>query len=699
MPFMIFDQAKNSVQFIGNSQYNVARITVDVSPDFDPDALRGATTAVATAALTAANSFRAHNFASVGNGLPDSSGPWAFGSYAMTLRQLKAFTDKSPLNTMQVEGFYDKNKNGRYDATEPFIDANRNGRYDAGGETNPLTTSYSGRGFYRAASTSPDDQVPYHAVFSGVARTYNWSLDPSATGHRTLMDIHAGKYNPAQTFLGYAENATLGCIRVSDESLARLDQLHGFNPTLLGATVQTGLLVVRNVKFVGVDRSIVLADNVALVDSRDFATASNTASRALTAGAGADFLFGSKYVNVLTGAGGNDFIDGKGGKDTLYGNSGGDKLYGGTGDDTIFSGSSASDAGDTTVVAMRLDQQIFGVALSIHNFADGEAGNDKVYGAGGTDYLVGGAGSDYVYGNNGNDYIVGDLSLSAHAPAPAKVFDFDFLNAVVRAGFRGDGAYATIERSDQGYVRASEAGSTTWNDQLFGQGGNDVIYGGPGNDVIDGGDGNDQLFGGIGNDSIEGGGGNDQLFGGPGNDVLDGENGSDFYFLVQASGVYTGGDLIVDTGTGISDFDIVYFENGARPWLSTGIEMYEYGGRTRLTATAPGDAVLNVSSAGSDLTLVNNAFVQLDSGLDRCTISQSCRSAIIDQFGDNDVIDIRAFGAAYVAVLPSRAGTFAQITNGELTVTRIDQYGSENQLLSLSVFTTGSALTVADLVL
>ena len=70
-------------------------------------------------------------------------------------------------------------------------------------------------------------------------------------------------------------------------------------------------------------------------------------------------------------------------------------------------------------------------------------------------------------------------------------------------------------------------GALTFDDTLYGRGGNDHLEGGSGNDVIDGGVGNDTLDGGTGNDRLFGGNEVDQLFGREGNDILDGGTAGD----------------------------------------------------------------------------------------------------------------------------------------------------------------------------
>ena len=100
--------------------------------------------------------------------------------------------------------------------------------------------------------------------------------------------------------------------------------------------------------------------------------------------------------------------------------------------------------------------------------ADGNDGDDRLYGESGTDTLEGGKGDDRLYGGSGIDW-------------------------------------------------------------LFGDAGNDTLEGGRGIDNMFGGSGNDTLEGGSGNDGLTGGAGEDSLSGGAGTDVCVGRRGEDTF--------------------------------------------------------------------------------------------------------------------------------------------------------------------------
>ena len=95
-----------------------------------------------------------------------------------------------------------------------------------------------------------------------------------------------------------------------------------------------------------------------------------------------DWLTGDDNVNEIYGGAGNDRLEGDAGADTLWGGAGNDKLYGGDGDDDLMGGFD--------------DDTLYG-----------NDGNDEIEGDSGEDTLEGGAGVDiYVFGKyHGTDTI------------------------------------------------------------------------------------------------------------------------------------------------------------------------------------------------------------------------------------------------------------------------------------------------------
>lgn len=197
---------------------------------------------------------------------------------------------------------------------------------------------------------------------------------------------------------------------------------------------------------------------------------------------------------------GDSSANGEDGNDQIYGGAGVDELSGGNGDDQIF-----GDAGNDTI--------------------RGDAGNDRLVGGNGNDVLNGGDGDD-VFGGPGtegidpgnNDYIGGagvDMADFVSQPSGMRIS----LDNVANDGAPGE---AGNVRTDIEKVRG-----TGNDDVITGSPGNDYLEGSSGNDNIFGADGNDQVFGDSGNDTLSGGNGDDSLEGYSGDDVIDGGPGVD----------------------------------------------------------------------------------------------------------------------------------------------------------------------------
>jgi Ca2+-binding RTX toxin-like protein len=176
----------------------------------------------------------------------------------------------------------------------------------------------------------------------------------------------------------------------------------------------------------------------------------------------------------------------------------------------------------------------------------GDSGSDTISGKRGSDTLTGLGGNDWIYGNQGNDSLDG-----------------------------GDG-------DDTLYGGKGI-------DSLFGNNGEDILFGNRGQDSLIGGEGNDTLYGGKAGDILLGGNGDDFLNGENGDDSLIGGNGADL-FLISAN---SGSDIIVDFADGI-DF-IALAENLSFSQLS--IIPSNNSTLIRLTATNQILATLNGVSA------------------------------------------------------------------------------------------------------
>jgi Ca2+-binding RTX toxin-like protein len=134
----------------------------------------------------------------------------------------------------------------------------------------------------------------------------------------------------------------------------------------------------------------------------------------------------------------------------------------------------------------------------------GDSGSDTMAGKRGNDTLSGFGGNDWIHGNQGNDSLDG-----------------------------GDG--------DDTVYGGKEI------DNLLGNNGEDILFGNRGQDSLSGGEGNDSLYGGQASDILLGGNGSDFLSGDNGDDSLIGGNGSD-RFLISAN---SGSDIIFDFEVGL----------------------------------------------------------------------------------------------------------------------------------------------------
>jgi hypothetical protein len=128
-------------------------------------------------------------------------------------------------------------------------------------------------------------------------------------------------------------------------------------------------------------------------------------------GPNADFLEGEDMPGGGAGASAKDIIKGLGGGDGAEGNGGNDKIYGGDGWDGDLAGKGGLNGGDG-------NDYVFGGDGDDERI-DGESGNDKVSGGPGDDGfgptndgdLEGGSGNNSVYGNDGDDQIDANDSL------------------------------------------------------------------------------------------------------------------------------------------------------------------------------------------------------------------------------------------------------------------------------------------------
>jgi Ca2+-binding RTX toxin-like protein len=283
----------------------------------------------------------------------------------------------------------------------------------------------------------------------------------------------------------------------------------------------------------------------------------------LNGGEGHDELYGKNGNDNLAGKEGNDRLYGEAGNDHLYGGLGADELYGGNGDDVMF----------TEFLSEREHEE---VGSSIYDYADGGAGNDRIYGSGKVDSLIGGLGDDKLYGRGGDDQIYGgegddhieDVDGKNYINAGAgddTVYDYhgndivvggdgyDYLDYTKMNDYMAEAegsnlrdikidlennkfSYNDGEAKEHGIYEfeavigsdmAEEIIGTEIDNNIAGNGGSDTIYARAGNDTVKGGDGDDKIFGEAGGDKLYGGLGSDEIDGGSGDDTIYGEQGDD----------------------------------------------------------------------------------------------------------------------------------------------------------------------------
>lgn len=319
----------------------------------------------------------------------------------------------------------------------------------------------------------------------------------------------------------------------------------------------------------------------------------------------ADFIFGNRLNNVLTGGLGNDWIDGGAGVDTLSGGDGMDTLTGGgsidrfniaSGDGQVMdlgnggadvllvsSGarvngyvhsawkatSATHNAGTahimTSGMAVNLAAVSRGNGFTITNtgaaaLLTGSGLSDSLVGSTGADTLVGGAGNDTLVGSTGADRFV----IASGIDTLKDLSNGDTL--IVKSGATLNATLTTAWTAPEntenlGTVNISTSnlavnlsalkpgnnGFTVTNTTTQ-TGVGSTMTGSVLRDIFIGGSGNDTLAGASGVDTLLGGGGNDILNGGAGTDTLDGEDGSDTY-LITSTADYPVGEVITDSGT------------------------------------------------------------------------------------------------------------------------------------------------------
>ncbi len=279
-----------------------------------------------------------------------------------------------------------------------------------------------------------------------------------------------------------------------------------------------------------------------------------------------------------------DQANGDDGDNVLYGTSTRDVLYGFGGDDFIYGG------GD--------DDSLYGGDGD--DYVTGEDGDDLIYGEDGADTLRGEDGSDILYGGAGHDDLTG--------------------------GAGDDRLYGDGGRDDlNGGLGA---------DRLYGGGGDDRLWGNDDADHLYGDGGDDRLFGGAGDDLIYGGAGDDFLVGGSGTDMLHGGDGNDTVdYSLEDRSVYVA----------LGDFDWVPDQESGVTLHSGYARVYEpTEGLPNRKVTEILTSIENVIGGSADDVLVARTFegsrLEGRDGDDEL-FGQYGNDALLAGSGDDDVLD------------------------------------------------------------
>jgi Ca2+-binding RTX toxin-like protein len=298
---------------------------------------------------------------------------------------------------------------------------------------------------------------------------------------------------------------------------------------------------------------------------------------------------------IRIGTRGNDTLNGTSGDDFFFGDAGNDVMNGGAGNDTFvssagadtFNGGTGIDTVDYSQITQATDPFLGLIDGVMVNLTAGVGGDyQSAYEGDGWDSY---SSIENVTGSNFNDMIVGDKSANV-----IKGLDgVDFLEGMGGADTLdgGDGYdFLTYYYSAVGVTADLQSGTGSGGDAsgdtftnfegLIGSSYDDKLYG-------DGGD--NDITGGAGNDKINGRGGADYIEGAAGNDTLTGGSGSDtFKYFSHTLTSHSGTDHITDFNV---DQDKIVFEtNGGGE--TVGISIFNFN---TATFTVSVDVVLGQS--------------------------------------------------------------------------------------------------------
>jgi Ca2+-binding RTX toxin-like protein len=347
-----------------------------------------------------------------------------------------------------------------------------------------------------------------------------------------------------------------------------------------------------------------------VLSSVTFSLSANVENLTLTGTAAIDAT-GNALNNVLTGNAAINTLTGGAGDDTYIVQNAEDKVVENAkeGIDTVLNSVTYTLGANVENLTLTGTAAINGTGNELNNTLTGNVASNYLTGGAGSDVLDGGAGADTLEGNAGNDWYIVDnigdkvievkgdgidtvfssvnyslsdevenLTLNGVSYAAKTVYsitnnDYRAIKTLIAMKLSTSAWDKATVNAIKGGAKYADFGTTTpahFEGALAG-GGNAL------KNTLTGNDGDNNLNGGAGADTLIGGAGNDYLDGGTGADSLDGGAGSDVYVVDNVN------DVIIESGTGLSDFDTV--RSSITYTLIANVERLELTGTAALDGT------------------------------------------------------------------------------------------------------------------
>jgi len=413
------------------------------------------------------------------------------------------------------------------------------------------------------------------------------------------------------------------------------------------------------------------------VDLNIVGIAQNTGSQGMDTLIGIEHVSGTRFNDVLTGDGGDnwiwggsdnsgvtgdDILNGGGGNDLIWVGTGNHSLDGGTGNDTLGLFGNSVDITAAGVTASLLLQGVVqdteqGMML-LNGFENlsGSIYADSLTGDGNDNKLLGDLGNDALFGGAGNDTLYGDgrTSVDHHGTGGSgPIVTYADVSLLPDVGVPGDDTLEGGTGDDildggggsdtasyvsgtgevfldltTGFADDGMGGSDTLIsiENFFGSAFNDFARGNGGNNLLAGAGGHDFMRGMDGNDTLKGGDDDDYLDGGQGDDILDGGAGWDraAYSPSALAGVTVNLNIVgiaQATGQGNDTLTGIEHVSGTRfndVLTGDGGDNWIWGGTDGSGVT--GNDILS-GGGGNDLVQVGTGNHNLDGGTGTDTLS------------------------------------------------------------------------------